>query len=397
MTENKLTILLVEDNPDDADLIEELLAEAAADQFKVEVVERLSQSLERLLDGGIDAILLDLSLPDSQGMGTVNCVLDAAPDLPVVVLTGLDDDQLGIEAVERGAQDYLVKGEVDGRLLARALRYALERKRAAEALRASEEKYRLLFDSADVFITVFDRQGVCQLMNERVADMFMGTPSDFVGKSLGELHPEVAEEFTRRIKLAIDSGQSQEYEDEVVFPRGIRWLVSHVHPVPSRQGVFQAVQIISQDLTGRKQAEEAVREQRALAEALTNVAAKLNSTLDLEEVLDSILANVGTIASYDSANIMLIESGKATIVRSRGYADSEQVEQVHFAIAETPSLYQQVETRKPVAIPDTHGSPIWMPVMHRVCSYAGAPIVVDGEVIGFINLDGAMGDVRIIL
>lgn len=122
-------VLLIEDNPDDADLIRELLSSSLRTRFNLETIPRLSIGLERLAQGGIDAVLLDLGLPDSQGIDTVDRATTEAPGVPIIVLTGLTDEAAGIEAVQKGAQDYLMKGEVDEKLLERAIHYAIERKR----------------------------------------------------------------------------------------------------------------------------------------------------------------------------------------------------------------------------------------------------------------------------
>ncbi len=138
-----------------------------------------------------------------------------------------------------------------------------ERRRAVNALRESEERHRLLFDTADMLISVYDRAGVCRLMNRKTAALFGGAPEEFIGKSFSDLHPEASTEYTKRIRRAIETGDSQEYEDEVRFPRGRRWLLSCVQPLPDAQGVIGAAQIISQDVTERKRAEEALRESEA--------------------------------------------------------------------------------------------------------------------------------------
>jgi len=101
-------ILLIEDNPADVELASMLLT-AKGNEFRMESRERLSSGLERLAQGGIDIVLLDLSLPDSQGIQTFERLHEAAPSLPVVIMSGLDDERTAIHAVETGAQDYLVK------------------------------------------------------------------------------------------------------------------------------------------------------------------------------------------------------------------------------------------------------------------------------------------------
>jgi signal transduction histidine kinase len=144
MPEAPICILLVEDSPSDAELIRVMLEEEGSGGFDLRHTTRLSSGLEALARGAIDVVLLDLSLPDSFGMETVRKVREAAPDVPIVVMTGLKDETVGDQAIEMGAQDYLVKGQVDHHLLLRAIRYAIQRQRSEESLRKSEEQYREL-------------------------------------------------------------------------------------------------------------------------------------------------------------------------------------------------------------------------------------------------------------
>lgn len=124
-----IRILLVEDNPGDARLLQEYLTDEGRFSFEICQVDRLGGALELLAHDEYDVMLLDLSLPDSQGLDTVRLAHASAPGLPIVILTGLDDETQAIRAVQEGAQDYLVKGRVDGNLLGRSMRYAIERHR----------------------------------------------------------------------------------------------------------------------------------------------------------------------------------------------------------------------------------------------------------------------------
>jgi len=129
----------VEDNPADTRLIREMIAEARnIPKLDLEHADRLLTGLKRLTKGGIDVVLLDLRLPDSQGLDTLINLHDQVSQLPIVVLTGLADEALGVKAVQKGAQDYLVKGQVDSHLFGRAIRYAIQRKQTEEALIRSE-------------------------------------------------------------------------------------------------------------------------------------------------------------------------------------------------------------------------------------------------------------------
>ena len=119
-----------------------MLEDAADDLFQIEQVERLSAAFERLAAGGIGVVLSDLSLPDSHGLDTFVQLHARAPQVPIIVLSGLNDTTVAVQAVHQGAQDYLIKGQVDGQLLVRAMRYAIERKRMSEQLARYAEELR---------------------------------------------------------------------------------------------------------------------------------------------------------------------------------------------------------------------------------------------------------------
>ena len=133
MSSEPIHILLVEDSRGEARLIQELLGDVEEFHFTTEVADCLATGLSCLAERHADVVLLDLSLPDSQGLETLDEVRASAPDVPVVVLTGNADEALGFEAVKRGAQDCLVKGFPDGKTLARVLRYAIERQRLTKS------------------------------------------------------------------------------------------------------------------------------------------------------------------------------------------------------------------------------------------------------------------------
>jgi two-component sensor histidine kinase/CheY-like chemotaxis protein len=139
MKQDPIRVLLVEDNPGDARLLWEVLAESTSPRFKLTHADRLGSARQHLSQQRFDVILLDLSLPDTQGFDTFAQVQAQVPHCPVIVLTGLDDESLAIKAMRQGAQDYLVKGQTNGALLARATQYAIERKRIEEELRQHRE------------------------------------------------------------------------------------------------------------------------------------------------------------------------------------------------------------------------------------------------------------------
>ncbi|NET58026.1 MAG: response regulator [Symploca sp. SIO2E6] len=134
-----MKILLIEDNLAEARLLQEVLKGSTFKQFSLMHVKRLREALEQLNQDCFDVILLDLSLPDSQGLASLPPLINCAPSIPIVVLTNTNDDELAIAAVRQGAQDYLVKRQISRDVLVRSVRYAIERKQTLEALREVNE------------------------------------------------------------------------------------------------------------------------------------------------------------------------------------------------------------------------------------------------------------------
>jgi len=154
-----LRILLVEDNPGDADLIQEMLPAGDDSEFAVHCVSRLADAVSHLRERETDLALLDLDLPDSNGIETVRIARQAAPTLPIVVLTGNQDEQIGIAAVQGGAQDFLIKGQTQRNHLARVIRYAVERHLSEEQVRESERFLRSALDALSAHIAIIDATG----------------------------------------------------------------------------------------------------------------------------------------------------------------------------------------------------------------------------------------------
>jgi len=189
MSADGLDVLLIEDNPGDARLIEEMLQDAGEFLQRVDVgasatggpqvhhEKRLPAGLERLSGTDVDVILLDLGLPESTGLDTLAAVVDATEFVPIVVLTGLRDQEVGIDAIQRGAQDYLVKDEVTGDLLARSIRYAIERNhqereraRQLEQLEALNSLNRISQDITHAVITTSTREELERAVCERLVE-----------------------------------------------------------------------------------------------------------------------------------------------------------------------------------------------------------------------------------
>lgn len=173
-------VLMVEDNPGDARLVQVLLAEVGG--FEVTWKQDMREAAQWLADNSADAVLLDLSLPDSQGMATIDAMRHVAPDLAIVVCTGLNDQAVGVAAVKRGCQDYLVKGQGDGQLIGRTLTYAVERKSIErERQQAAERMKRVLLQTVKaVSLTLEMRDPYTAGHQRRVAQL-----ATAIGERLG--------------------------------------------------------------------------------------------------------------------------------------------------------------------------------------------------------------------
>ena len=185
------TVLVVEDNPGDARLVELYLQEEVGASFTVLKAERLVTALGILAARPVDVVLLDLSLPDSFGMATLERLRAASPLVPVVVLTGTNDEALALQALREGAQDYLVKGLGDGMLVRRAIFYAIERSMAAQALRRSESRFRALFANAGIGVVLADAEGRVVEANPAFLSMLGRAEAELRGQTLeAHAHPD---------------------------------------------------------------------------------------------------------------------------------------------------------------------------------------------------------------
>jgi PAS domain S-box-containing protein len=262
-------------------MVQELLREAGPPAITLTHAPRLHQALDHLRAGGFKAVLLDLSLPDSEGLDTFTRARSGAPDAPIIVLTGLADEATAVTAVREGAQDYLVKGKVDGPGLYHAIRYAVERCRVEDSLRRSEARYRGLVEGSIQGILIHVN-GTVRLANQALATMLGYDRVDaFIGTSLW---PFVAPEDRERVAAnararLLGEAAPARYEFRAVRADGaVVWLDCIVSVlVWDGEPAILATMV---EVTDRKNAEDALREREERFQQLANTIEEVFFVMD---------------------------------------------------------------------------------------------------------------------
>jgi diguanylate cyclase (GGDEF)-like protein/PAS domain S-box-containing protein len=268
-----IRVLLIEDNPRDAALAEELLARSSAAFFEVERAARVAEAIDRLSRPGIDAILLDLSLPDS-APGESFARVAAVARVPIVVLSGQGDEALAIAAVRDGAQDYVPKREATAGLLERALRYALERDRVEAARRESEERYALAVRGAKDGIWDWTVESGAAYFSPRWAELL--GEADFSGTIEAwwtRVHPEDLRSLRNELEAHVD-GRSPQFEHEHRLRRrggDYLWVLARGLAVRDERGRALRMAGSLTDISARKRSEEQLLHD-AFHDALTGLA-----------------------------------------------------------------------------------------------------------------------------
>jgi two-component system cell cycle sensor histidine kinase/response regulator CckA len=273
-------VLLVEDNLPDARLIREMLREPESDHYVLETAGRLSDAITLTRKAQFDIVLLDLGLPDSQGLETLTAYLESGAEIPVIVLTGLADDAMSVQAVERGAQDYLVKGRIDGPKLLRAIRYAIsragqesKRRQADEALKTSEKRFRDIADHAQEWIWEVDAEGKYTYASAMGERMLGYTPEEILQKHFYDgFHPEDRESLKAGAFAAFAA--KQPFRDFINRNRHkdghTVWLSTSGLPLLDEKGNLLGYRGVDTDITERMGVERELKESKSLTDAVVD-------------------------------------------------------------------------------------------------------------------------------
>ena len=266
-----IRVLLIEDNPGDSRLITEMLSEVKGFSFDLKYATSLSKGIKSLIEGEFDVVLLDLGLSDSLGLETFSKIYAHAWDVPIVVLSGLDDEEVAVKAMQTGAQDYLVKGDVDSRMVSRVIRYAIERKRIEEAMKTSEANYRAIFDAANDAILVHDIEtGDIIDVNRKGCEMFCYTKQELCKLKLYDLGSDTQPHNRKHLEEWMRKADKEE-------PQLFEWLARdkanrafwvEINLKRTVIGGVSRLLAVMRDITERKQAQQDLESQKDYYEKL---------------------------------------------------------------------------------------------------------------------------------
>lgn len=294
--DKKVEILLFEDNPGDADLIGEMLEEFADFPYKLKNVETLNEGLNLLKERPFDVILSDLRLPDSDGIDTFLDIHGINSRIPIILLTGMNDEKIGIDAVKKGAQDYLVKGQVDGRLLNRSIRYSIERKKAEDKI---QNLAKIVESSNDAIITE-SLDGIITSWNKGAEQIYGYSAEEILGKHISILAPPLlVEEAKNLAEVVIQGGKIHHYETPRLRKDGTIINVSMtLSPVFDNSEKLTAISIIARDITERKKAEKELQKSEERYRIVTEQTGQLIYDFNIKEDKISWAGAIEEITGY---------------------------------------------------------------------------------------------------
>jgi diguanylate cyclase (GGDEF)-like protein/PAS domain S-box-containing protein len=256
MSEKTIRILLVEDNAGDARLLREMLNEPASCKYDLTHHESMEKAMTHLVANPVDIVLLDLGLPDAQGVGAVRRARAAAPRVPLVVLTGLDDESLAAQALQEGAQDYLIKGQIETRGLLRALRHAIERKIMEDALFVEKERAQVTLNSIGDAVICTDISGNITFLNLVAEKMTGWSRQKAAGRPMAEvfriLDATSGETIPNPMEMAFGQNRTVHLPTNCILIRrdGFKIPIEDcVSPIHDREGQATGAVIVFRDVS----------------------------------------------------------------------------------------------------------------------------------------------------
>ena len=320
------TVLIVEDNPTDANLITEYINKINSN-INLFLCTKLKEAITYLEKQTMDVVLLDLSLPDSNGLNTFYKIQSLVPLTPILILTTLDDSKVADKALRAGAQDYLIKGKFDSGLFKKALRYALRRKSIECELRQEMHKSQKYLDVAKVILLVLDTNGNVEMINQKGSEVLEYKEYEIIGKNWFEnfVPPEIKDQmydvFSNLISGNLKAGEY--YENSIVSKSGKQKLIAwHNTILRDETGTIISTLSSGEDITERKKYEETLTEQSKFNELkaeIWKIAADRFITNETE-LIQSLIDTIGARIQISRVSYLpYIAEKKSFVVRQRWY------------------------------------------------------------------------------
>jgi len=321
--------LLIENNPADAHFFGEMLREAGAWQIQLTHVQTLGAALERLSAAEFDVALVDLSLPDADDIEAVVHLHASFPSLPLVVLTGLDDDGIGARAVREGAQDYLVKGQADGPLILRAMRYASERRRAIDALQRREEHFRSLIENALDLIAIVQTDGIVRYASPSHERILGWRPDELIGIDILSM---IASEDHSAVRQALRcEGEQIPFEYRFRHKDGTWRLVESCARDLSHLSGVGGLVVNSRDITERQRTEDRLRNANLAMRTMVEASPLAIYSVNAEGMVRSWNSAARKLFGWEESEVLgrplpaITAAGEPTVARHLSQARGGQI------------------------------------------------------------------------
>lgn len=395
-------VLLVEDNPGDIRLIQTMLKEARG-TYSFESVTSLAEALTRIQVGDIDLVLLDLTLPDSFGLNTVKRICAAAPMLPVVVITGLEDQALAEKIAQEGAQDYLVKDELNSSLLERIIHYAVEKKHSETLIQEYNRRFRSLVEQSRDGILMTDEQGVIVIWNKAQEELTGIQAHEAVGLPVWEVQcrlvpayrrsPEVFEKIKNNALHFLTTGEDPwtdgSHGEELEMPDGTRRMLhAIVFNIEGPKG--RQIAGISRDITQQVESQNQISRQLRFLQGMRKIDTCIATSHDLLMTSDVLLEQAQELLHVDGVSLLVIEGASPQLhyIGTRGVS-SGGFDRTPIGI-DTGLPGEVIKRQGLVLVEDLATRPpsAWREVVLKegFTSYLGMPLISRNRILGVLEI-----------
>lgn len=322
MNTQVVRILMIEDNPGDVLLIKELLTEADDFAHEFSACGLLCDGISKMAESPFDVVLLDLSLPDSKGLGSLAAILEAEPGMPIIILTGNTDNVLAKEAIKSGAQDFLIKGKIDTNLLLRSITYSIERKEMEQKIIESEEQYRNLFELSPDAIIVTSATTILFLNKSAIALLGGTTAEEIQCRDFMDFVPEESKKKIIDVFTVLPTHGKVQLSDERLIRLDTVQFYAEITAAPIHYRENSANQLIIRDVTGTRRDRDRLSQQSQLNKEMADLAAQFLLTRSKHEIAKMTLEKAKSLTGSTRGTVASLFAAKGIIAYGSASAES---------------------------------------------------------------------------